>query len=68
MKIVENEEFLIVDIEDDNRPNIRVVVFIKNKNTYCRYSIKEMVDNLYSPFDDDWEKRASELCREKGII
>ena len=68
MKIAENQEFLIVDTENDSKPFIRVVVFIKNKNTYGHYSIADIEDNLYSPFDDDWEKRVSELCKEKGII
>ena len=68
MKIVENEEFLIVDTEDENRPNSRVYVFIKNSKAVKTYGIYEIEDNLYSPLDDDWEKRVSELCKEKGII
>lgn len=36
MKIVENQEFLIVDTENDSKPFVRVVVFIKNRNTYGR--------------------------------
>ena len=68
MKTAENQEFLIVDTENDNRPFVRVVVFIKNENTYERYSIEDIKDNLYSPFKNDWRKRVAELCKEKGII
>lgn len=68
MKIAENKEFLIVDTEDENRPNSRVYVFIKNSKAVKTYGIYEIEDNLYSPFDDDWEKRISKLCKEKGII
>lgn len=68
MKIAENQEFLIVDTEDENKPNSRVYVFRKNSKVIKTYGIYELEDNLYSPFDGDWEKRVSELCKEKGII
>lgn len=68
MKIAENDEFLVVDTENENTPFSRVYVFRKNSKYVKTYGISEIEANLYSPFDDDFEKRISELCKEKGII
>ena len=67
MKTAENQEFLIVDTENENKPFSRVYVFRKDCNDVKTYDIKSLSFNLYSPFDD-WEKRASVLCEELGII
>lgn len=67
MKIAENQKFLIVDTENENRPFSRVYVFRKNSTQVKTYGIFEIEENLYSPFDD-WEKEVAILCKEKEII
>ena len=67
MKIIENQKFLIVDTENNNKPFCRIYVFLKDNNDVKTYGIFKIEENLYSPFDD-WEKEVAILCKEKEII